>query len=92
MGQRQYCDQQDYQPAADVEPHHEVAAVFAVDEHSGKGQQEERRQGLQRDQQPERDFGVRGLQDVPDHRRGVHAAADHRDEVGHDQQSHSAVL
>src|ERR1019366_22736 len=41
-GQRQHCDPEDHHPAADVEPHHQVAAVFAVNEYSGEGQQKQR--------------------------------------------------
>jgi hypothetical protein len=35
---------------------------------------------------------MRRLQDVPDDRRRIHAAANHGDEVGHKQQPHPTVL
>jgi hypothetical protein len=35
---------------------------------------------------------MRGLQDVPDHGSGVHAAADHGNEIGYEDQPHPTVL
>src|ERR1039458_4074844 len=69
-----------------------VTAVFTVDEYAGEGQQQHRRKGLQRDQRRQRYLRMCGLQDVPDHGGGVHAAADHGNEIGCEDQPHPTVL
>src|ERR1039457_5504706 len=79
-------------PTRRVEPQHQVTAVFTVDEYAGEGQQQHRRKGLQRDQRRQLYLRMCGLQDVPDHGGGVHAAADHGNEIGCEDQPHPTVL
>ena len=42
----QHGDRKDDQAARGIQPHHQVTAVFAVDQHAGKWQQDERGQRL----------------------------------------------
>jgi hypothetical protein len=82
-------DRENDHSARSVEHHAEMATVFAIDDDSAEGQQEQRRDNLAYDEQSELLLGVSGLQDEPDDGGGIHAAAYHRDEVRDKQKSQS---
>ena len=81
-GESQDRDHKNDDGAGRIQPHHQPAPVFAIDENSGEGQHQHGRQGLQHRKRSQRDFRVRGLQDVPGNGGRIHAAAQHRDHVG----------
>ncbi len=79
-------------PATGIEHHHEPPAVFAVNHYAGEGKHQQRRDGLQHQQRSQRHFRMRGLQDIPGYRGGVHPTADHGDDVCGKNQPQSAML
>ena len=81
-GESQDCHHKNDDSAGRVQHHHQPAAVFAIDEHSGKRQHQHGRKCLQHRESSQRYFRVSGLQDVPGHRGGIHATAQHGNHVG----------
>ena len=67
----------DHECARRVEHHHETPPVFTIDNHACEGEQQDGRERLHDSKCAQRDFRMRGLQNVPGDRSGVHAAADH---------------
>src|SRR4029077_9692553 len=68
-----------------------MTAVLTIDDHAGKRQHKQRWDRLQDDYSPERHLGMRHLKDVPDHSGGVHAAAQHGDQIGDEDEAQAAL-
>ena len=92
MEDHQQRDGEHQQPARRVQPHHQVATVFAIDDHAGERHQQHRRDRLQHDQQAQRHLGMGLLQDRPVERGAIHAAAHHRNQVRKKYEPHTALL
>jgi hypothetical protein len=72
--------------------HDQAAAIFAVDDDAGEGEHQHGGDRLQNGQGAEGDFGVRGLQNVPGDGGRVHAAAQHGDQIGAEDETQRPLL
>ena len=82
----------DDQGARGIEDHDQAAAIFAVDEDAGEGEHQHGGDRLQNGEGAEGDFGVRGLQNVPGDGGRVHAAAQHGDQIGAEDETQRPLL
>ncbi len=74
-----------------IEPHDQDAAIFPVNEDAGERKHQHGGNGLQNGEGAERHFRVRGLEDVPGNGGRVHAAAQHGDHVGGENETQRSL-
>ena len=67
--------------AGGVEHHDQASPVLAIDDDPSEREHQQRGNGLQNGEGAQGDFRVGGLQNEPGYGGGVHAAAQHRDQV-----------
>jgi hypothetical protein len=89
--QREHGDRQHHGAPAQVEQHHQMAAVLAIDDDAGEGQHEHAGKRGQYHQDAEVHFRVRLLQDGPGDGGGVHAAAQHGNHIGGEDEAQRPV-
>ena len=82
----------DDQGARGIEDHDQAAAIFAVDEDAGEGEHQHGGDRLQNGEGAESGCGVRGLQNVPGDGGRVHAAAQHGDQIGAEDETQRPLL
>src|SRR6266566_905976 len=78
--------------ASGVEHHDQSATILAVNDHACKREQKDCRKGLHHRQGPKGDCRMRGLQNVPGDRGGIHSAANHGNYVGSENETQPLLL
>src|SRR6202034_3924132 len=91
MFERENSHGDDDRGAHTVEPHDQDAAVFTINEDAGEGKHQHGGDGLQNGKGAEGHFRVRGLEDVPGYCGRVHAAAQHGDHVGGENETQRSL-